>query len=312
MQTLLASAPTRSIALRAAAVEIAGESVAQDVSTADGVRLRAWTTFADTARPCVVILHGWLGHHESNYMLSSTAALWHAGFDVVRLLLRDHGGTDHLNEEMFNSSMLPEVIDALKTLLARHTGGCAGVLGFSLGGNFALRIAAQAERAGLPIGSVLAICPLVDPASSIAALDRGATVYKHYFMRKWHRALDTKQQAFPERYDFTHTYALRGIGSTTDYFVREHTAFATPRDYFRRYTVTGNALAGLSVPTRILAAADDPVIPVADFARIDAQSLLSIDIADTGGHCGFIENLTSGCYAARYAVAWFSQAPVSR
>jgi predicted alpha/beta-fold hydrolase len=137
-------------------------------------------------------------------------------------------------------------------------------------------------------------------------LDAGATVYRWYFMRKWHRALDAKKRAFPERYDFRHTYNLRGVGSTTDYFVREHTHFATPRAYFAHYTLTDDFLADLRIPTRILAAKDDPVIPHGDFARVRPTRNLTIDMTETGGHCAYIEDLARACYADRYAVDWFS------
>ncbi len=306
-QTLLASAPSRAIALRAHAVQLLTESERIDVRTPDGVRLQAWYATAATRRPLVVVLHGWLGSHEASYVLSSSTALWRAGFDVARLNLRDHGGTDDLNPEMFNSARIAEAVEAVLHVINRHGADAAGVLGFSLGGNFALRIALAASRQNLPVGTVLAVCPLIDPASSIACIDRGAAVYRAYFMRKWHSALDAKQRAFPADYDFTHTYALRGVGSTTDYFVREHTQYATAREYFSHYTLTGDFLADLRVPTGILAAQDDPVIPAADFGRIQRPKALHIDMADTGGHCAFIDDLSSGCYADRYAVEWFKR-----
>ena len=306
-QTLLASAPSRAIALRAHAVPLITESEGIDVRTPDGAHLQAWYTTGSTRRPLVVVVHGWLGSHEASYVLSSSTALWHAGFDVARLNLRDHGGTDHLNPSMFNSARIAEAVAATTQLIARHGGSAAGVLGYSLGGNFALRIALAASRQHLPVGTVLAVCPLIDPATSIACIDRGSPIYRSYFMRKWHSALDAKQRAFPSDYDFTHTYALRGVGSTTDYFVREHTQYETAREYFAHYTLTGDFLADLRIPTGILASEDDPVIPAADFGRIQQPKSLHIDIADTGGHCAFIEDLTSGCYADRYVVEWFTR-----
>ena len=304
-QTLLASAPTRNVAIRARAVDLLGESERLTLRARNGAILHAWYATGEVRRPLVIIVHGWLGSHEASYVLSSGSALWAAGFDVARLNLRDHGGTDHLNEEMFNSARIEEVVDAVEQLIALHGNGPVGVLGFSLGGNFALRIGVAASRQDLPVGAVLAVCPLVDPASSIACIDRGMPVYRAYFMRKWHAALDAKKAAFPALYDFTHTYALRGVGSTTDYFVREHTEFGTPREYFAHYTLTGDALADLAMPTRILAAKDDPVIPAGDFERIAPTSQLTIQLTSTGGHCAYIEDLASACYADRYAVDWF-------
>ena len=86
---------------------------------------------------------------------------------------------------------------AVLMLQQEHGAGRGGVLGFSLGGNFALRVARALQ---IP---TLAICPAIDPEATMRAIDAGWTGYRWYFIRKWHRALKAKQQAFPDRYDFS-------------------------------------------------------------------------------------------------------------
>ena len=44
------------------------------------------------------------------------------------------------------------------------------------------------------------------------------------------------------------------------------------------------------VPAKIIAAADDPVIPIADLADIAASPALSIQVFPRGGHCAFLED----------------------
>ena len=51
----------------------------------------------------------------------STCCRWRSccstrGFDVVRLNLRDHGETHHLNRDLFHSCRLPEVVGAVRAL----------------------------------------------------------------------------------------------------------------------------------------------------------------------------------------------------
>ena len=67
------------------------------------------------------------------------------GFEVVRLNLRDHGATHHLNRELFHSCRLPEVVGAVRALALRFPGMPLVLAGFSLGGNFMLRVAAHRE-----------------------------------------------------------------------------------------------------------------------------------------------------------------------
>ena len=65
-----------------------------------------------------------------------------------------------------------------------------------------------------------------------------------------------------------------------------------------RFTATGSdRLAALAMPTTIISAADDPIIPVEDFARIDAIENLRIELHRYGGHCGFIQDLAAHSWA---------------
>ena len=118
----------------------------------DGVRLQAFHAAAAGGEGRVaVLLHGWEGSADSTYVLALAQQLYDRGFDVVRLNLRDHGATHHLNRELFHSCRLPEVVGAIRRIQLMFPGKPLHLAGFSLGGNFMLRAAAQAEQAGLEL-----------------------------------------------------------------------------------------------------------------------------------------------------------------
>jgi predicted alpha/beta-fold hydrolase len=99
--------------------------------------------------PLVLLIHGWEGSSESTYMLSTGRYLFSKGCDIFRLNLRDHGASHHLNEGLFHGARIDEVFYAARQVscLAR---GLFFIAGFSLGGNFALRIALRASDSGIP------------------------------------------------------------------------------------------------------------------------------------------------------------------
>src|SRR3546814_20301453 len=72
-----------------------------------------------------------------------------AGYSVFRLNLRDHGGSHHLNRDFFHSARINEVLGTIKAVQAFDTATPLYVIGFSLGGNFALRVGLQGPAAGL-------------------------------------------------------------------------------------------------------------------------------------------------------------------
>ena len=120
------------------------------------------------------------------------------------------------------------------------------------------------------------------------ALERAPRIYRQYFVWKWVRSLRRKQSAWPNEYDFTDILSDRTLTSMTDVLVRRYTDHRDLASYLRGYAVTGDVLNSLSVPTRIIAAADDPMIPAGDLGRLAPVASLRTTLTPHGGHCGFV------------------------
>ena len=60
---------------------------------------------------------------------------------MFRLNFRDHGDTHHLNRDLFHSCRIDEVVGAVRAVRRAFATDPVAVAGFSLGGNFALRVA---------------------------------------------------------------------------------------------------------------------------------------------------------------------------
>jgi len=120
------------------------------VEGGNGVRLLGYLSRRpdDESHGLVVLIHGWEGSSESAYMLSTGRYLFERGFDVFRLNLRDHGRSHRLNEGLFHGALTEEVLNAAVEI-SRLARGNSFIVGFSLGGNFALRIALRAPQAGI-------------------------------------------------------------------------------------------------------------------------------------------------------------------
>ena len=293
LQSIYPSFPLRrrAVARRSAALVAAAREWI--IECGDGARLLAHvsqhaTPGSRAARPLVVLLHGWEGSSDSLYMLTLGQTLFEHGYDVVRLNLRDHGPTHHLNRELFNSCRLPEVIGAVAAMQARWPEKEVSLVGFSLGGNFWLRVGARAQQARLSIARIIAISPVLDPEHTLAMLENGPRIYRDYFVWKWVRSLRKKQAAWPGEYDFADILRDRTLTSMTDVLVRRYTGFPDLASYLRGYAITGETLASLEVPARILTSADDPIIPAADLGRLAPVAALRTTISSFGGHCGFV------------------------
>lgn len=305
VQSLLATSPLR----RARGAMLLKRSGAVSkpyiVDGGEGVRLEGVHSRMPGVEPraLALLLHGWEGSVESSYMRMTAAHLLSAGFEVFRLNFRDHGDTHHLNEALFHSNRIDEVVHAARDVAARFLAGTSRpmvVAGYSLGGNFALRVALRARSAGLPLARAAAVCPLLDPAVTMTRMEQGLPFYMRYFERQWRESLRRKRDTFPEYYDFDDRVLRLRMRELTRWMVERHTDFDTLDDYFNGYSVAGDRLAALDIPVDLLTSEDDPVIPVAEFHALRLPESGRIEIAPRGGHCGFLETAALDGYAERW------------
>lgn len=275
----------------------------------DGVRLQAFHVPAPRPRQrLAVLLHGWEGHAESPYVLSLGALLLEAGYDVVRFHLRDHGNTHAMNQELFHSCRLPEVVGAVRDIAARFADWPLYLAGFSLGGNFLLRVGADPGAAGLPIRRIVAVSPVLNPVATLAALENGPAMYRWYFVQRWSKSLRFKQRAWPHIHVHEDLLRTRDLRRMTAGLVERCTDFPHIDDYLNGYAIIGPVLDTLHAPASILAAADDPIIPSGDLQRLSKSAPLKIVMTAHGGHCGFVDRPGRASFADRFALAEFENA----
>jgi len=290
-QSVLSSAVPRRWIVRHRAREYIEGGQPLLIDCGDGVRLCGDFNAATGAANgrLVVMLHGWEGSSQSIYNLSLGPRLRQAGYDTLRLNLRDHGDSHHLNEELFHSCRLPEVVGALRWIARRFPERRLAMVGYSLGGNFSLRVAREAACEDFELERVVAICPVLDPAHTMEALVSGPGIYQQYFITKWRRSLEKKRAAFPHLYQFDNLTRFDDIREMTDYFVTRYTDYGNLNTYLQGYAITEGRLGGLEVPATAILADDDPVIPVTGLAALDRPAALRVVRTRFGGHCGFLD-----------------------
>lgn len=259
-----------------------------------------------SARPLVVLIHGWEGSSDSLYLLATAIEAYHAGFDVLRLNLRDHGDSHHLNPELFHSCRDEEVALAVLDAVHRLQPSALALAGFSLGGNFAMRVALRLQ--GVPLRQVVAVCPVISPPATLRALETGPLLYRRYFLHKWKESLQRKAALHPEQFRDDQWRRLSSLTALTAHFVAQHTDYPSLLDYLQGYAMTEAKLAALPVPTHVLVAADDPVIPVDDWLAVTKPPQLTLEVSPFGGHCGFVSNWALDGWSERRVVELLQQA----
>ena len=288
VQTMLASAGFRAWGNNPM-VDAARETI---LTSRKGIRLLGYHSRQQRSQSkgLVILLHGWEGSSASTYIRTTGRYLYRHGFDVFRLNFRDHGPSHHLNTGIFYAVLLDEVFDAVSQICEAARPVPSFVVGFSLGGNFALRIARKCAAEPIAgLSQVVAISPVLDPDKATDRIDDSPFILK-YFLKKWRRSLSIKQGLYPERYDFSSLLTIDNIREMTERLLSQYSPYDSAMAYFRQYSLTDGHLRDVTVPTTIITAKDDPIIPVEDFYELDTSPTTRLIIQPYGGHNGFLES----------------------
>ncbi len=303
LQTILASSKLRRLG-KNPMLSTSRETV---LKTEDGIRLLSYYSPQTQNNPkgLVILLHGWQGDSNSAYILSAGRTLYRHGYAVLRLNYRDHGDSHHLNEGLFFATLLNEVFQCVKQVAQWDSVRPVFLAGFSLGGNFALRIARQISASDIKnLNHIVSISPALDPNKTTDAIDKNKIIAA-YFLRKWRRSLRRKQALYPDKYNFSDILNKHNLREMTEILIQRYSNYKNARQYFSEYSILKDSLKKITVPTTIITATDDPIIPVEDFLNLSLNPSTNLVIHRFGGHNGFIEGFLLNAWHERQMVTVF-------
>src|SRR5258708_20620806 len=122
-------------------------------------------------------------------MLAIAHKAFRAGFNVVRVNLRNCGGTEHLTPTLYHGGLSEDLRAVTSELIERDGLQRLFLIGYSLGGNMVLKLAG--EYGAEPPAAVLGVCavsPAVDLTASVKAIMlRSNWLYHLDFVRRLRR-----------------------------------------------------------------------------------------------------------------------------
>lgn len=238
----------------------------------------------------IVMVHGLEGSSESGYARSMSHHALERGFAAHRFNMRGCGGTDALAITGYHAG---QTADLLAVLRERHKPGAPPLflVGFSLGGNVCLKLAGELAECGPELlAGLCAVCPPIDLAASVDAIERPANfLYQNRFIARLKDRIRRRHLQAPEIYTLEHLPKIRTIRQFDDFYTARLFGFGTAANYFRTQS-SNQFLERIRVPTLVIHAQDDPMVPYSSydhpaFARNPHLKLVTVE---RGGHLGFL------------------------
>jgi predicted alpha/beta-fold hydrolase len=239
----------------------------------------------------LLALHGLNGSSDAHYMRGLAAKAFERGLNVVRLNQRNCGDTEHLSAGLFHSGLTADAAHVLHELSELDRLPAVAVAGYSLGGNLALKLAAEYGHHPPPtLRAVAAVSPIIEIGECVRALERpGNRLYQWNFVKDLKRRMRRKNRARPGRFDLRRLAGVRTVREFDETYTAPHFGFRDADDYYHRASAS-RIIERIAVPALIITAEDDPFVPSMAFhdPRLGGNARVDLRLCKHGGHCGFV------------------------
>ncbi|HWC19423.1 MAG TPA: alpha/beta fold hydrolase [Terriglobales bacterium] len=254
------------------------------------------------AAMAVVIVHGLEGSVESQYVIGTGSKAWAARMSVIRMNMRNCGNTETLTPTLYHSGLSVDVGAVAQELIQEDGLERIAIVGFSMGGNLALKLAGEwSDHAPRQVKVFATVSPAMDLAASADALHSWRNwLYEQRFLRGLRRRYKRKAMLFPSLYDLAHLRRFASIREFDDQITARYEGFRGADDYYEQASAA-KLLERIRVPTLVIHANDDPFIRVLPETRAKLLANPAIRFIETrhGGHCAFLAD--ANAYDGRWA-----------
>jgi predicted alpha/beta-fold hydrolase len=256
----------------------------------------------------LLFLHGLEGSAQAGYIQSFAQAALERGFGVHRKNLRSCGGTEDLTQTMYHSGLTIDTRFVAQSINERSLGPVF-LVGFSLGGNVVLKLAGELGQTDL-IAGVCAVSTPIDLAVCVRALDKPQNrIYARRFLDRLRDRVRRKSMLSPDLYATEGLDQVHDIWSFDDRFTAPLFGFGTAERYYATQSAA-RFIDSIRVPTLIITAKDDPLVPFAMYQEHPAfrtNPALELVAVERGGHLGFISRSKPRFWIDGVALDWINQ-----
>jgi predicted alpha/beta-fold hydrolase len=262
------------------------------VEAGDDVRLllrASWQPGPREASPALLIVHGLGGCDTASYVRATGLHAWSRGWHVLRANLRSAGDSVRLSARLYNAGQDEDLLALLRAAVGEVPR--LGLVGFSLGGNLSLlTLARHAAQIPSALLGVVAVSAPLDLAACAASIERPANrAYLRYFMDGLLEAYRLRQRLRPDLYEAGRERGVRTVREFDRAITAPYGGYRDLDDYYAGASA-GPRLTAIRQRVLILAARDDPLVPLDSVARwpLPAGGNVRLELHASGGHTGFV------------------------
>jgi uncharacterized protein len=240
--------------------------------------------------PLALLVHGLAGCAAAPYLMRVATKLWRRGVRVVRMNLRGAGMGFGLARGIYHAGRTEDLRRVSEWMARQAPGSPLALVGFSLGANLALKLAAEASHVSLEgLDCVLAANPPIDLCVCSQTIQKPVNrLYDRNFVQQLRRDIARLHAAFPDLGPMNLPKVMT-LYDFDDVYTAPRNGFAGAADYYARSSVAPR-IGEIAVPGLVVHATDDPFIPVDPFLSVTFPPRLALELIPGGGHLGYLSH----------------------
>lgn len=234
-----------------------------------------------------ILLHGLEGSSRSQYILGAASYLSSNGWDICAVNHRSCSGEINLASTMYHSgwtSDLPQIIDSCKDYER------IVIIGYSLGGNMALKFAGeQGEDLDPRVSNIVAYSVPIDLADGAVELKKTKnSLFVQEFLSTLRSKMREKAKQYPDLIDIGALSKVKTLTDFDNYFTGPIHGFEDAQGYYRNCS-SKQFLPLIKRNSVLISALDDPFLGPECYPHQIAADNSHFNFIETehGGHCGF-------------------------
>lgn len=260
------------------------------IDTPDGDFLDLDWLRSGVNRRLVVITHGLEGNSGSSFVRGTAKLFWQQGWDALAWNCRFCSGEINRQFRMYHHGDTADINSVVQHALSGGQYDAVVLVGFSMGANISMKylgtLGADAPKQLQAATVFSAPCNISEGAD---VLDRWDNVfYKYRFMLSLYKKIKQKAAQYPNRLDLSKFRKVRRWRDFDAHFSAPISGYSSAAEFYQDASAK-NFLAGISIPTLLVSAANDPILNEACFPKeiASAHPFFHFELTKAGGHCGF-------------------------
>ena len=236
----------------------------------------------------VFLVPGVGGSYESPFMPRVASKLNSAGFRTFCMDHRGSGPAFDRAQNLGHAGRSEDARSSIEKIAALCPESPLTGVGFSMGGNILLKLLGECGKESVGnFDSCFAVAPPIDIQPCAEFMQRRMNIlYSRAFANALIEHVRKRQPYVESMQSISLNPRPKTLWEFDDRFTAPMSGFRNAEDYYTQSS-SGSVLHRVTIPTQIVTAEDDPMIPVSIFEGANFSTSTELLITPSGGHLGY-------------------------